>query len=397
MVSVNVIYHHFPHYRAPVLRELTRSGRHDYRFWGSHEDVAGIKAFKGDNEVIVHPLRFRLRGRFWMLGGYAKAALDPSAKALIILGNPNMPATIAIALLGRLSGKRVLFWAHGWLRQRPARTARLRNLYFRLAHRVLVYGERAVRIAVAEGFPADRVQTIYNSLDYERAQISLSKVKDDIASSNRPQALFDEPERPLLICTARITPVCRFDVLLEAASLLQKDGRPVNVLLVGDGPEKASLESMARELGVSVRFYGACYDEDELARLIYWSDLTVSPGKIGLTAMHTLTYGTPAITHGDLDAQMPEVEAIEPGLTGLLFKRNDPVDLARAIGEWLDRDNDRAATRIACQAIIERKWNPANQRRLIDLAIDELLPDCASDAGSVPSRRSGKRAVGFER
>ncbi|MDK4806980.1 MAG: glycosyltransferase family 4 protein [Novosphingobium aromaticivorans] len=378
MTSVNVIYHHFPHYRAPVLRELTRTGRHDYRFWGSHEDIAGIKAFKGDDEVTVHPLRFRLRGRFWMLGGYAKAVLDPSAKALIVLGNPNMPATIAIALLGRLTGKRVLFWAHGWLRQRPSKVARLRNLYFRLADRVLVYGERAARIAVAEGFPAGHVKTIYNSLDYERAQKSLEKVAGGTDPAGRPQALFADPDRPVLICTARITPLCRFDVLLQAARLLQEGGRPVNVLLVGDGPEKAKLEAMARDLGVSVCFYGACYDEDELARLIYWSDITVSPGKIGLTAMHTLTYGTPAITHGDLDAQMPEVEAIEPGVSGLLFQRNDPVDLARAIGEWLDRDDDRSATRAACQAVIAQKWNPANQRRLIDLVIDELMEDRAA-------------------
>lgn len=373
MAGVNVIYHHFPHYRAPVLRELTQNGKHHYRFWGDVKDIAGIKSFKGDEIVRVLPLGFKQRGRWWLLSGYSKPVFDKSAKVLIVLGNPNMPATIAIAVLGRLTGKKVIFWAHGWLKKHPTRVAHLRNRYFALADSVLVYGERAARIAADEGFAPGKVRAIYNSLDFDRAQSSLVKVEAAVGSSPGPQNLFADPGRPLLICTARITALCQFDILFHAAARLASEERPVNILLVGDGPERQPLEKLAADLGLAVHFYGACYDEDEIARLIYCSDITVSPGKIGLTAIHSLTYGTPAITHGDFDAQMPEVEAIEPGISGAFFKRNDPADLARAISQWLDRDVDRDVTRDACRAMIADKWNPANQRILIDQAVDDLL------------------------
>ena len=40
------------------------------------------------------------------------------------------------------------------------------------------------------------------------------------------------------------------------------------------------------------------------------SDLTVSPGNIGLTAIHSLSYGTPVCSHSNFNNQMPESEAI---------------------------------------------------------------------------------------
>lgn len=374
-MRVSIIYHHFPHYRAPVMRELARSGSHEYRFFGSLEQVSGIKAFQGDEEVRITPLRFSLKGSRWVLKGYWPAVLDRSADALIILGNPNMPASWVIAAAGRLVGKKVLFWAHGWLKPEPPLKRFIRNFYYRLAHRTLVYGERATIMAQKAGFPAGRIRVIYNSLDHEKALQALARVeRGETGDIPRPQSLFEDPSRPLVICSARITHLCRFDLLFEATTILQKAGRPLNILLVGDGPERQPLEALAEKLGIDVHFYGACYDEDILANLTYYSDMTVSPGKIGLTVIQSLTYGTPAITHGDLDEQMPEVEAIEPGKSGLLFERNNAKDLARSIDEWLARGIPRQQVREDCQKVIADKWNPVRQRQLIDAAIDELLP-----------------------
>lgn len=374
MPNVSIIYHHFPHYRAPVMRALAQSQRHQYRFWGSHDDVSGIAAFRGDDTVRIEPLRFRIDGRWWKLADYWPAVSARDTDALIVLGNPNMLATWWIAIAGRLLGKRVLFWAHGWLKPENRVKRLMRNLYFRLANRVLVYGERAERLAVNAGFPSATIDVIYNSLDYPMAQRALA----DIVAQGRdggiaPQSLFPHPERPLLICTARITKLCRFDLLVDAAAKLAANGMPVNILLVGEGPERPALEQQALQHGIDLHFYGACYDEAILARLLYFADLTVSPGKIGLTLIHSLTYGTPAITHDNLDEQMPEVEAILPGLTGLLFVQNDSADLARTIETWLATPRDREAVRQACRDVVAAKWNPVVQCHLIDDAVDRAM------------------------
>lgn len=375
MASVNVVYHHFPHYRRPVLQELVKNGAHKYRFFGSHQPVHGIESFSGDAEINIFPLDFSLKGKRWVLKGYWPAVFDQTAECLIIIGNPNMLASWLMAVVGRLIGKKVLFWAHGWLKAEPPIKRFVRNFYFSLSHKVLVYGERAKCIGINNGFSSERISVIYNSLDFNRAQQLIREIEaSENGDISRPQLLFEDASRPLIICTARLTDLCRFDLLIQAADILKRElGVVVNILLIGDGPEMGSLKKLSMDLGVSVNFYGACYDERILAGFIYYSDITVSPGKIGLTVIHSMTYGTPSITHGDLDGQMPEVEAIEPGVTGLLFERNNVVDLANKIDAWLKMDLPRNSVRRACQKIVQEKWNPVRQRQLIDSAIDELL------------------------
>jgi glycosyltransferase involved in cell wall biosynthesis len=374
MPRVDVVYHQFPHYRAPVLRELATSGRYAYRFWGSHAPFLGIEPFRGDDVVTVRPLRVTAKGVRWVLKDYAPLLLDRSSDAIIILGNPNMAASWMLALAGRLTGRKVLFWTHGWLRPEGWLKRRMRNIYYRLAHRVLVYGERAKTIGEAAGFRPDNIKVVYNSVDFDAAQAACRTFEAGICEDAlRPQSAFAVPGRPLLICTARLTAACRFDLLFEAAGILARRQQPVNILLIGDGPERPLLEALARDLGIDVRFHGACHDEAMLATMIYHADVTVSPGKVGLTAIHSLGYGTPVITHGDLDAQMPEVEAIRPGVTGAFSERGNAGALATAITGWLSNGRPRAEIRVACRASIADSWTPRSQRKCIEDALDGLL------------------------
>ncbi len=374
MTKINVIYHHFPHYRAPVLRELVSNGEYEYSFHASLKDLDGIKVFKGDDVVDIHPLDFKFQGPIWVLKGYWSALLDTQAKAIVLHAPPNMPAAWLIMIFGRLLGKKMFFWVHGWLKPEPILKRFIRNIFFGLSDKVMVYGERARKLASESGFSSKKVWPIYNSLDYDKAKKVLSKIGSDNASENPlPQSFFKEGANPIIICTARLTEQCQFDLLLTAAEILKKQGAPINILLVGDGPERKNLENTAIELDLDVHFYGACYDEDILGNLLYYSDLTVSPGKIGLTAMHSLTYGTPAITHGKLDAQMPEFEAIEAGKSGLFFQHDDANDLADKILLWLNMDQSREVIRKNCQSVISKKWNPARQRERIEACLDTCL------------------------
>jgi glycosyltransferase involved in cell wall biosynthesis len=291
--------------------------------------------------------------------------------AVIYLADLHFVSTWAGAAIARARGRPVLFWGHGWLAPERRAKAWLRRAYFALSHRFLVYAERGKRLGVASGYAAERITVVYNSLDVARADAVIAGIASGVIAAN-PRALFAQPERPLLICTARLTARCRFDLLIEAAALLAHAGRPVNVLLVGEGSERAALEQLAVERGVALHFWGACHNEEILGPMLYHADLTVSPGKVGLTAMHSLMYGTPVVTHGDLDAQMPEVEAIEPGHTGAFFRRGDAHDLAATIARWLDAAPPRAQVRSDARAAISARWTPQNQARIIEQAVLEV-------------------------
>jgi glycosyltransferase involved in cell wall biosynthesis len=345
----------------------------DYTFYGSSEPLEGIAhADITRFERFVHA-PYNYYGRFLWQPEAIHAAIGSSYDAIIYLGDPNFASTWVGAILARLQRKPILFWAHGWLRPESGYKRRLRNLFFKISSRILVYAERAKILGVKAGYPEEQITVVYNSLDVSLADQIVAEIEAGALNTLRPQFLFEFIDRPLLICTARLTPLCRFDLLIDAAAKLAARNRPVNVLLVGDGPARLALEKHAKREGVPVHFYGACYDERVIGQLIYFADITVSPGKIGLTAMHSLMYGTPAITHGNLNEQMPEVEAIEVGRTGLLFQQGDATALADAIECWLDTAVDRHTVRSKARAVIHEKWNPTTQAKIIEDAVLDII------------------------
>lgn len=160
-------------------------------------------------------------------------------------------------------------------------------------------------------------------------------------------------------------------MILRAMSLLHDKGIKVNMTYVGDGPKKVELEALAKEQGLqeNVWFYGPCYDEKQIAQIIYNADLCVSPGDVGLTAMHAMTFGTPVISHNNFCHQMPEFEAIEEGKTGAFFEEDNEESLADSIQAWLTNRLNRDQIRQNCYNIIDNKYNPHLQVEMIQKVI----------------------------
>jgi glycosyltransferase involved in cell wall biosynthesis len=301
---------------------------------------------------------------------------------LIMLGNANILSMWIAAIVGRLLGKRVLFWTHGWLRQEYGIRRWVRILFYRLAHGLLLYGMRAKSIGMNNGFSETALHVVFNSLDYHRQVAARQRMSVEKIREVRIQ-LFGESALPVLICTSRLTGFRGLDFLLKTMARLERTGIKTHLILVGDGPQRAQLSQMARELNLSVYFQGACYDEERLAELLMASDLTVVPGKIGLTVMHSLVYGTPVVTQDCPDEQGPEVEAIIPGETGDFFQPGDEVDLARVIAKWIGDDIVRPRIREMSHAVIDRFYNPEYQELVISRAASGLP---AHD--SEPSRKA---------
>ena len=113
-------------------------------------------------------------------------------------------------------------------------------------------------------------------------------------------------------------------------------------------------------------FYGECYDEKVNAMLIYNADLCVSPGNVGLTAIHSMVFGTPVISHNAFSWQMPEFEAIVPNMTGAFYVYNNQESLVDSISQWFrDNKNKRDEIREKCYKEIDDNWTPVYQMRVI--------------------------------
>lgn len=366
-----IVYHFFPHYRKAVLRELLRNGQHRYFLVGDTADPngSGIRAWAeaGAGRFHFAPCRFLPFGVLFQRG-LLRLALRRDVKAIVYLGDLHYATTWLSAAVARLVGKRVLFWAIAWHRDERGLKDAVRRAFFSLPHGVLLYGHYAKQLAMARGFKADRLYVVFNSLDYDAQRAARAAVSPSRIAHVRRE-LFPDTARPLLICVSRLVPKRRLDLMLRAMVVLEQDGCPVSLLLVGAGPERKRLEAFARSHNLAVRFYGECYDEARLAELVMAADATVAPGMVGLAAMQSLAYGTPVVTHDDWNRQAPEWEAIEPGKGGLFFRYGDSVDLARAVRECIERLGHGSSARARCDQLISAFYNPVFQRRVIDRAV----------------------------
>jgi glycosyltransferase involved in cell wall biosynthesis len=376
-IRVALVQHVLAHYRKSVFSFLDQSDGYAFTFFTSGKDVDGIAHLPSGTIKRQRTARMRQVGPLYWQSGIVALAASDEFDVLVLSGIPHHISTWVAAALARVRGKPVLFWTHGWRRSERSLKGLLRLSFCRLADRLLVYSERGKRLALAAGYPSERVQVIYNSLDLDEADAVIAAIERGESPIPPPAAFFANPERPLIVCTARLTRLCRFDLLLQSAAILRDQGKPANILLIGDGPMRTELGTLAGDLKLDVHFTGAVYDEERLGNWLYHADLTVSPGKVGLTAIHSMMYGAPVITHGKLDEQMPEVETVIEGETGALFKQSDERDLARVIAAWLDKSKDRAYVRKCCRSVIADKWNPRNQAQLIKDAIEMALREPA--------------------
>lgn len=365
--QVVVIYHFYPHYRRAVVEALARSSVADFTFVGDdHEYLHSIAA-----ATLGDFVRFRLApthhlfGPFMWQWGAVRWACRREFDTVIMHSVPHWPCTWVGALLARLLGKRVIFWGHGYLYEPRGVKGTVRRLFHALPHAHLFYGARSREIAARHGWRVEDLHVVSNSLDVDEQRRLRAGISESACRQLRAD-LFGDPTVPVAICTTRLISLRRIDLLIEAIGHLRQQGHHLNLILLGDGPERVALRQLASRLCVPVHFEGETYDEERIARLVSASTVTVAPGKVGLTAMHSMAYGVPVISHGDADDQMPEWEAITPGRTGDHFARGDVQSLADCIRRWTSTSFPSPDVRAACIAEIEARWTPERQRSIIE-------------------------------
>lgn len=276
----------------------------------------------------------------------------------------NITHWILLALLKLMPQKKSFIWTHGLYGYESKRQMFVRRLFYSLVDEFLIYGEYARDNMITAGISSpEKLHVIHNSLDYDEQM----EIRKNIVPSSIYKEHFGN-DNPSIIFIGRLTKIKKLDMVLDALSILKIKGHSYNMIFVGDGSEKDNLVGRCRSLHLDnqVWFYGPCYDEVENANLIYNADVCVSPGNVGLTALHAMMFGTPVITHNNFPWQMPEFQTIIEGKTGSFFEDNNVNSLSEKIFDWLNNHaQNRELIRKNCFEIIDNSWNPYFQIKVL--------------------------------
>lgn len=359
-MKVAIITRIMPHYRAGLFRSLDSADGFEFVHYSDPDDPGnGIKPLAPADVSSFRNLRNMTFGRATWQFGAVRAALNREFDAYIFTGDASYLSTWIAAFAARLNNADVYFWTMGWRRREKGIKRIVRLAFYQLAHELLVYSPRGKKLGVSLGYPEKRISVIYNSVT-------------PITELNRFESSSKGTSVWTLGAVARLTSAKQFDLLLDAASVLQRRGQPVRLVFGGDGQEREKLQSSAEALGVNVQFTGSLYSEAELRA--FYDDLmvTVVPAATGLAAIQSLAYGVPVITNDDLDYQGPEVAAVIEGSTGSLYKKDDINDLVRTITFWATKvSEDRAGVADACHAEVAERWTFNAQANFMLAAISE--------------------------
>jgi glycosyltransferase involved in cell wall biosynthesis len=177
-------------------------------------------------------------------------------------------------------GRKVIGWGLG----APPLSISLRKwgegqkgAFLRQFDALIAYSQRGADEYAALGFPRAKIFVAHNSVS------PAPSVKPD----RKPLTI----DRLTILFVGRLQARKRVDNLLRACAQMTI---PPRLMILGDGPERASLEWLAKQVYPSAEFIGAKHGA-ELQPYFTEADLFVLPGTGGLAVQEAMSYGLPVI------------------------------------------------------------------------------------------------------
>jgi glycosyltransferase involved in cell wall biosynthesis len=232
-------------------------------------------------------------------------------------------------------------------------SAIMRRVMDRLARWDRETAGRVRRFVTNSRYVAQRIRRYYN----REASVVYPPV-DTVFFRPAPLLPID---RHCLVVSA-LVPYKRIEVAIEACGLA---GVPLRI--VGQGPERATLERRASASGANVTFLGRL--PDEAVRDEYSSAaLVLMPGEedFGIVPLEAQSCGRPVVAY----ARGGALESIRPDETGLLVEDDAPQAFAAAIERGLARSFDSTAIRRHAETFGRDRFGDA-----ITSVVDETIRD----------------------
>ncbi len=198
----------------------------------------------------------------------------------------------------------------------------LLRVAYRIPSKVVCCSEGIRQELIAElGLPERQVETIHNAVVGPQALADLERCAED--------PWLSASEDPIIVTVGRLHPQKDQQTLLRAfAKVVER--RPARLLILGEGPDRAALEALAAELGVSQRVHLPGHVFDSLAQMKAADLFVLSSRYEGLPTVliEALLCGLPVVS---TDCEHGPREILKGGRYGTLVPVGDVEALASAM------------------------------------------------------------------
>lgn len=237
----------------------------------------------------------------------------------------------------------------------------MRGIYIRGRKRLQRNGSLFIAVSdfirrkiIARGYPEEKVVTQYIGVDTDRF-------------APDPES----PKEPVVLFVGRLVEKKGCEYLIRAMAPLLAQRREVKLVIIGDGPQRAALQELQRELGVpGIEFRGAVDSgviQRELSRawLLAAPSVTAESGDsegLPIAICEAQAMGVPVVAFHH--AGIPEV--VEEGVTGYLAPERSIEGLRTAIAKILDSPAHRDLLGKAARAHAAEFFSLRKQTTLLE-------------------------------
>lgn len=231
----------------------------------------------------------------------------------------------------------------------------------RIAYRVGARGVETI-LAVCENMrdrfirkyhiPAQKMQTIRNGVDTEYFK------QDKTLRNGTRQKLGYKDDDVVIGTIGRLCYEKNYETLLQAIALIIDKYASIQLVMVGDGPYRASLTQLAVDLGIAsrVHFLGTRYDRLDLLNAMDVFALTSVSEGLPNTLLEAMSVGLPVITTSV--GGIPEVVTTQQD--GFLVQPQDSEGFAESLEKLLQSSKLRDQLGAAAQARMKVKFSLNN-------------------------------------
>jgi glycosyltransferase involved in cell wall biosynthesis len=287
--KVGLVQRVLPHYRAPFFNALGRACSSGLSVFAgkpkpnemikSVDDLENADLTLGKN-LHLFDLSLYLCIQLGLMDWLTNWAPD----ALIVEANPRYLRTPAALRWMHQRGRSVIGWGLG----APPLSGPLaplrrkkRQAFIGQFDALITYSQTGAEEYAALGYPEERIFIAVNAVTPPPAHPLPQR--NALAQGQQARVLF----------VGRLQERKNLDNLIQACAQLPESLHP-ELVIVGDGPAKKQLETLAEETYPSTTFTGALYG-DALADQFQAADLFVLPGTGGLAIQQAMSYGLPII------------------------------------------------------------------------------------------------------
>lgn len=250
-------------------------------------------------------------------------------------------------------------WSSPWDQLYPRRL--LRMAQHPKVHFIAV-SEVIRRRAIEYGIPSEKISVQYIGIDTQRFSVG---------------PLSIQQRRRRILFVGRMVEKKGGEYLLAAFAKLKEHVPDAELVMIGDGPERAKLVELAASLNVAAEFPGSLSSTEvkhhiDQARVFCAPSVTAKDGDaegLPIVLLEAQACGVPAITSAGAGGS----EALMHGVTGFAFRERDVETLCQQLTQLLLDDDLAASMSLAAPQFVADKFELRSCTRKLEALYDSLV------------------------